>query len=181
LYDEIGKLHYHLGDLQKAKLYHNRHVNAIHEPASSALKQLSQQRVNKAEEVNLATRYSEINLLLLVHLKAPIKTLEEIPLPFEPATGFDPVRSHFNISSKYFGMDEVATEAGRLLKGWFFREEMEDPSLGEGDWSDSKPKKFAYIDFQLNQQLRKLGMGGKKERERGKLGNRSLFPVKESL
>jgi len=116
-----------------------------------------------------------------VHLKAPIKTLQEIPLPFEAPSDFDSVRSHFNISSKYFGVHEVTTEAGQLLKGWFFREEMEDLSLSEGDWNANKHKKFAFIDFQLNQQLRRLGTGGRRERERGKLGSRSLFPVKESL
>ncbi len=46
-------MHYHLGDLQKAKQYHLRHVNALHEPNSSALRQLSSQRVAKAEEINL--------------------------------------------------------------------------------------------------------------------------------
>jgi hypothetical protein len=29
-------------------------------------------------------------------------------------------------------VQEVTTEAGQLLKGWFFREEMEDLSLNEG-------------------------------------------------
>lgn len=42
-------MYYHLGDLQKAKQYHSRHVNAIHEPSSSALRLLSHQRVLKAE------------------------------------------------------------------------------------------------------------------------------------
>lgn len=80
-------------------------------------------------------------------------------------------------------MQEVATEAGQLLKGWFFREEMEDLTLNEGETTDSKPKKFAYIDFKLNQQLRRLGMGAAREKDRSRigLGSRSLFPVKESL
>ena len=38
IYDEIGKLHYHLGDLSRAKQYHSRHVNALHEPPASALR-----------------------------------------------------------------------------------------------------------------------------------------------
>ena len=46
-------MHYHLGDLQKAKQYHSRHINALHESTSSALRQLSNQRVAKAEEINL--------------------------------------------------------------------------------------------------------------------------------
>ena len=29
IYDEIGKLHYHMGELQKAKQYHVRHINSI--------------------------------------------------------------------------------------------------------------------------------------------------------
>jgi hypothetical protein len=41
-------------------------------------------------------------MLLLVHLKAPIKHIEELPLPFTPAPDYDPVRSHFNLNSKYF-------------------------------------------------------------------------------
>lgn len=61
-------------------------------------------------------------MLLLVHLKAPIKSLEEVPLPFEPNPDFDSVRSHFNISSKYFGGEDVAVEAKQLLRNWFFRE-----------------------------------------------------------
>ncbi len=42
-------MYYHLGDLQKAKQYHSRNINALHEPVNSALRQLSNQRVAKAE------------------------------------------------------------------------------------------------------------------------------------
>ena len=39
---------------------------------------------------------------MLIHLKVPIKNLEELPLPFIPESSYDPVRSHFDINSKYF-------------------------------------------------------------------------------
>lgn len=58
LFDEIGKLHYHLGDLQKAKQYHLRHINALHEPATSALRILSHQRLTKSEEINIEMKYN---------------------------------------------------------------------------------------------------------------------------
>ena len=49
IYDEIGKMYYILGDIDKARKHHNRHVNAICEPTSSALRQLSFQRTRKTE------------------------------------------------------------------------------------------------------------------------------------
>ena len=58
LFDEIGKLHYHLGDLQKAKQYHLRHINALHVPATSALRILSHQRLTKSEEINIEMKYN---------------------------------------------------------------------------------------------------------------------------
>ena len=61
------------------------------------------------------------------------------------------------------------------MRGWFFRDEIEDPYLPEGDWNTPKPKKYAFIDFQLNQQLKKLEGDNKKEKK--KLG-KSAFPVK---
>ena len=115
IYDEIGKMHYHLGDLQKAKQYHSRHINALHEPPNSALRQLSNQRVAKAEEINLEMKYTEITILLLVHLKAPIRKLQEFPLPFTVPPDYDAVRSHFNINSKYFLTDDAPTAARQLL------------------------------------------------------------------
>jgi hypothetical protein len=75
-------MHYYLGDLQKARQYHSRHINALNEPHNSALRQLSRQRIIKSEEINLETKYTEINRLLLVHLKAPIRSIEEVPLPY---------------------------------------------------------------------------------------------------
>jgi tetratricopeptide (TPR) repeat protein len=57
IFDEIGRLHYYLGDLQKARQYHSRHINALHEPLTSALRQLSRQRIAKSEELNLETKY----------------------------------------------------------------------------------------------------------------------------
>lgn len=122
IFDEIGKLHYHLGEIKKARQYHTRHVNAIYEPTNSALRLLSAQRISKAEEINLEIRYSEVSLLLLVHLKVPIKNLAELPLPFTPCHDHDPVRSHFNINSKYFMGEEVPVAARELLNNnWFFR------------------------------------------------------------
>lgn len=47
------------------------------------------------------------------------------------------------------------------MKGWFFREEIEDPYLPETDWNAAKPKKYAFLDFQLNQQLKRLEGGGR--------------------
>jgi hypothetical protein len=44
-------------------------------------------------------RYHEVSLLLLVHLKVPIKNTTELPLPYQAE---DPVRSHFDINNKYF-------------------------------------------------------------------------------
>ena len=115
IYDEIGKLHYHLGDLSRAKQYHSRHVNALHEPPASALRLLSAQRIAKAEEVNLEVRYHQLTMLLLVHLKAPIKHIDQLPLPFTPPPNYDSVRSHFNLNSKYFAGEDVATAARQLL------------------------------------------------------------------
>jgi hypothetical protein len=47
--------------------------------------------------------------------------------------------------------------------------------LPEGDWNSNKPKKHAFLDFQLNQQLKRLEGVGKGEPQ--KLG-KSIFPVK---
>jgi len=47
-------------------------------------------------------RYHEISLLLLVHLKVPIKNVVDLPLPYKAESDSDPVRSHFDISNKYF-------------------------------------------------------------------------------
>ena len=52
---------------------------------------------------------------MLIHLKLPIKNLEDLPLPFEPESNFDPVRSHFDISSKYFIGDDVPNAVRKLL------------------------------------------------------------------
>lgn len=73
-------MHYYLGDLRKAKQYHARHLSAMHEPSSSALLLLSRQRLLKAEELNLEIKYRDISRLLLVHLKLPLRTVEQIPL-----------------------------------------------------------------------------------------------------
>jgi hypothetical protein len=37
-----------MGDIQRAKKYHQRYINSIYEPASSAHKSLSKQRIKKA-------------------------------------------------------------------------------------------------------------------------------------
>ena len=58
---------------------------------------------------------------MLVHLKVPIKNLTEIPLPFTPEPSHDPVRSHFDINSKYFMGEDVASAAKQLIREcWFF-------------------------------------------------------------
>jgi len=44
-----------------------------------------------------------------------------------------------------------------ILKTWFFAEEMDEPPLPNEDWTAPvKMKKFAYIDFKLNQHLKKF-------------------------
>ena len=111
-----------MGELDRAKQYHYRHVNALYESSYSALRLLSAQRIAKAEEVNLEIRYKEVSLLLLIHLKVPIKNLTELPLPPRLRPFDDPVRSHFNINSKYFEGEDVPSAARSLLaKNWFFR------------------------------------------------------------
>lgn len=149
----------------------------MYEPSSSALKSLSAQRILKAEELNLEIKYKEVSLLLLVHLKVPIKNISELELPFTPPEGHDPVRRHFNINSKYFKGEEVPVAAKHLLaNSWFFREEIEDPSLPDHHHDSMKPKKFAFLDFQLNKHLRRLDGG--MNRQRQKVSMRSQFPVK---
>ena len=66
------------------------------------------------------------------------------------------MRKHYTVSNKYCGDKEAAVEIKHILKGWFFDEEIEDPYLPESDWSAVKPKKYAFLDFQLNQQLKRL-------------------------
>ena len=116
-------------------------------------------------------------MLLLVHLKVPIKNLKDLPLPYKPTDEDDPVRSHFNISGKYFMGEDVPSAVKKMLNHWFFRDEVEDPSLPEhGD--NSHHKKFAFLDFQLNKQLKRLD-GGVMLKPRQKMMNaRSQFPVK---
>ena len=111
-----------MGELQKAKQYHLRHVNSLSESPYSALRILSAQRIAKAEEINLEIRYKEVSLLMLIHLKLPIKNIQDLSLPFSPEPTFDPVRSHFDISSKYFVGDDVPNAVRKLLaSNWFFR------------------------------------------------------------
>lgn len=117
-------MHYYLGDLQKARQYHSRHINAIHEPSHSALRQLSKQRITKNEEINLETKYKEINRLLLVHLKVPIRNIQQVPLPSEQLSDPEPIRKSYDFTNRYFGGDEAAVEIRHILKGWFFREEI---------------------------------------------------------
>jgi hypothetical protein len=107
----------------------------------------------------------------------PIRSVEQIPLPYNDATE-ESIRKTFDFSNKYRGGDEANALIKQILQGWFFREEIEDPYLPEGDWNATKPKKYAFLDFQLNQQLKKLQGPGKGEKK--KLG-RTVFPVKESL
>jgi hypothetical protein len=116
-----------------------------------------------------------------VHLKLPIRNLEQVPLPFEEASGEAPIRRNFDMTIKFFAGKEAAAEIRHILRGWFFRDEIEDPSLPEQDWSATKPKKYAFLDFQLNQQLRKLEGTGKGKGKGEKGAGRSAFPVKESV
>ncbi len=66
-----------------------------------------------------------------------------------------------------------------LNNNWFFREEIDDPSLPDHYNDNPKHKKFAFLDFQLNKQLRRLDGGIAKHRQ--KLTAKSQFPIKESL
>jgi hypothetical protein len=102
IYDEIGKNYYHLGEIDRAKKYHYMNINSIHENESSALRMLSKQRIKKSEEINIEIRFKELSVLFLVHLKVPIRSLEEIPLPNDLANLEKPVRKYFNINNKYF-------------------------------------------------------------------------------
>ena len=70
-------------------------------------------------------RYREVSLLLLVHLQVPIKNTTELPLPYKEDASSDPVRSHFDISNKYFiGEDVPAAIRNLLNNNWFFKEEI---------------------------------------------------------
>ena len=71
------------------------------------------------------------------------------------------------------------TEVRKLInENWFFKEEIEDPSLPENS-EGPKVKKFAFLDFQLNKQLKRLEGGVMKPRK--KINIRNQFPIKESL
>ena len=78
VYDEIGRKYYHMGEIEKAKKYHQRYINSVYEPPNSAHKMLSKQRINKSHQLNLEKKYKEISMLFLVHLKVPLKSLWEL-------------------------------------------------------------------------------------------------------
>jgi hypothetical protein len=102
----------------------------------------------------------------LVHLKIPIRSLKEVPpidssKVHEKSSGEESaprVRDHFNISKKYFShFQDMDSWMRTILKTWFFAEEMDEPPLPNEDWTAPlKMKKFAHIDFKLNQHLKKF-------------------------
>lgn len=72
------------------------------------------------------------------------------------------IRDHFNISKKYFAhFQDMESWVKNIMRSWFFAEEMDQPPLSNQDWTAPlKMKKFAYIDFKLNQHLKRFS--GKK-------------------
>ena len=74
------------------------------------------------------------------------------------------------------GIEDVTSGIRKMLSGWFFSEELEDLTFPQNEDHAPKQKKFAFLDFQLNQQLRRLENVSK--RGRRKANNFSMFPVK---
>jgi hypothetical protein len=52
LYDMIGKQYFYLNDLFKAKYFHNRMINCIHEPDESPIKQMFLKRLEARENLS---------------------------------------------------------------------------------------------------------------------------------
>lgn len=102
-------------------------------------------------------------MLFLVHLSVPIKTTDEIPVLRE--NNENVLRNQFDISRKYFGQyRDIPYEVKKIMGTWFFREEIEEPPLPQDSWTkEVKLKKFAHVDFKLNQQLKMMGIKPKSE------------------
>lgn len=65
-----------------------------------------------------------------MHLKVPIRTLVDVPSAFFFPDGILSVRECFNISEKYFThYQDVDIEIQKILKTWFFKEEIDEPTL----------------------------------------------------
>lgn len=66
-------------------------------------------------------KHTDLNLLFLVHLKIPIRPLDELPLCSEMPKPLTSIRNSFNISKKYFAhFQDVDSEIHKILKGWAF-------------------------------------------------------------
>lgn len=161
LYDELGEKYYRMGEIDKASTYHAKYADAITEPTESPLRVLSRQQVEFLHRTNLAHDYESLSPLFIAHLSLPLKSIGNLPALFPEQFTAREQLHHNNI----FDQDphEIEYQIRRLLRGWMFSSETEEPSLENVKEFESKKqlynsKKYAYIDFKMNRHFRAKGI-----------------------
>jgi hypothetical protein len=118
------------------------------------------------EEANTAQKYENVSQSFLAHLNLPIKNTEEL-FPLLPSL----VTARENMPSPRVKpvtevgfSDGVEDQIRRILKHWMFEVEGQEPRLDDAKLIENERKstlyarKFAFIDFKMNQHLKEKGI-----------------------